>query len=78
MMQQTGNGKHEKISKWKFQKSITGWQQCLHYAWISPTTIFITSNDHSFGCPVIYMDTIHDAILFTDTSTIRDTIKLII
>ena len=33
--------------------------------------IFITSNDGSFG----YTDTIHNAILFTDTSTMLDTTK---
>ena len=29
---------------------------------------FITSNDSSVGCPIIYTDTIHDSILFIDTS----------
>ena len=34
---------------------------------------FITSNDRSFGCPSSYMDTIHNAFLFIDTSTMLDT-----
>ena len=38
----------------------------------------ITSNDHSFGCPIIYTDTIHNATWLIDTLTIRDTTKLII
>ena len=38
----------------------------------------ITDNDHSFGCPIIYMDSIHNAIFwFMDTSTMLDTRKLI-
>ena len=28
--------------------------------------ILITSNDRSFGCPIIYTDIIHSAILFID------------
>ena len=36
----------------------------------------ITSNDHSFGCPIIYTDISHNTILYIDTSTILDTIKL--
>ena len=35
-----------------------------------------TSNGRSFGSPIIYTDTIHN-ILFTDTSTMLDTTKLI-
>ena len=35
----------------------------------------ITSNDRQFDCPIINMNTIHNAILFIDTSTMRDTIK---
>ena len=30
--------------------------------------LFITINDHSIGCPIIYTDTIQSEILFTDTS----------
>ena len=37
-----------------------------------------TSNDRSFGCPVIYTDTIHNAVLFIDTSTMLDTTKIIL
>ena len=37
----------------------------------------ITSNDHSFGHP-IYTDTIYNAILSTDTSTMLDTTELIL
>ena len=39
---------------------------------------FITSNDRSFGYPIIYTDTMYNAILFIDTSTIFDTTKLIL
>ena len=35
----------------------------------------ITSNDRSFGCPIMYTYTIHNAILLIDTSTIIDTTK---
>ena len=35
----------------------------------------ISSNDRSCGCPIIYKDTIHDALLFIDTSTMLDTTK---
>ena len=38
----------------------------------------ITSNDCSFGCPIIYTYTIHNAILSKDTLTMLDTAKLII
>ena len=38
----------------------------------------ITSNDRSFGCSIINTDTIHIAILSMDTSTILDTLKLIL
>ena len=38
----------------------------------------ITSNDRSFDCPIIYVDTIHNAILFIDILTMFDTIKLIL
>ena len=38
----------------------------------------ITSHDHPFGCPIIYTDTIHNAILFTDTLTIFDTTTVFI
>ena len=40
--------------------------------------ISLTSNDRSFDCSIIYRDTIHDAILFKDTSTMFDTTKLIL
>ena len=39
--------------------------------------MYIVSNDRSFARPIIYTDTIRNAILFTDTSTMPDTIKLI-
>ena len=35
----------------------------------------ITSNDLSFGCPIMHMDTIHDANLFVDTSRTPNTTK---
>ena len=35
--------------------------------------IHITSNDRSFDCPIIYTDTINNALLFIDTSTMLDT-----
>ena len=35
--------------------------------------IFTTSNDPSFGCPTICLDTFHCAFLFIDTSTMLDT-----
>ena len=31
-----------------------------------------TSNDRSLSCPIIYTDTIHNTILFIDTSTMLD------
>ena len=37
----------------------------------------ITSNDRSFGCPIILTDAIHNAILFIDTPTMLDTAKAI-
>ena len=37
-----------------------------------------TSNDPSFRCPIIYMYNIHNAILFTDTSTILGITKFIL
>ena len=37
----------------------------------------IRRNDCSFVCPVIYTDSIHNAILFIDTSIMLDTTKLI-
>ena len=33
----------------------------------------ITSNDRPFCCPIIYINRIHNAILFIDTSTMLDT-----
>ena len=38
----------------------------------------ITSNDCSYGYPIIYTYTIHNAILSKDTLTMLDTTKLII
>ena len=40
---------------------------------MSNMTTGIISNGRSFGCPIIYTDTIHNAIFFVDTSTMRDT-----
>ena len=40
--------------------------------------IHITSNDRSFDCPIIYTDTINNALLFIDTSTMLDTTKLLL
>ena len=40
--------------------------------------IFITSNDRSFGCPIIYKDTIHSATLLIDISKMLDTTKPIL
>ena len=42
--------------------------------------VFLIINSHnlSFGCPIIYTDIIHYAIMFIDTSTIFDTTKLIL
>ena len=37
----------------------------------------ITSNDRSFGCRIIYTETIYNGILFIDNSTILDTTMLI-
>ena len=31
------------------------------------------SNDRSFGCPVIYADTIYNAVMFIHTSTMSGT-----
>ena len=36
-------------------------------------TVHITSNDHSFGCPIIYMDTIH---ITSNDRTIKSLKKL--
>ena len=36
-----------------------------------------TGNDNCFGCPNINTDTLHNVILFIDTSTMLDTSKLI-
>ena len=38
----------------------------------------ITSNDHSFGCPINYTDTTHYISLIMDTSTTLHTTKLIL
>ena len=38
----------------------------------------ITRSDHFVGCPIIYTDTIHNDILFINTSTMLDTAKLIL
>ena len=40
---------------------------------ISNMTTGITSNGRSFGWPIIYTDTIHNGIIFVDTSTMRKT-----
>ena len=37
-----------------------------------------TSIDRSFGSTIMYTDTVHKTIFFTDTSTMLDTTKLII
>ena len=39
---------------------------------------FITCSDRSFHCTNIYLDAIHNAMLFIDTSTMIDTTKLIL
>ena len=45
--------------------------------WNNYRTSSIASNDHKFGCPVIYADTIHCADLFIEISTVSDTKKSI-
>ena len=42
-----------------------------------PLIVSITSNDCSFGCPIIYKDTIHFVILFINSSTMLHTKNLI-
>ena len=39
-------------------------------------TVF-ASNGRTFGCTIIYTNTIHHAVLFTDTSSMLDTTQLI-
>ena len=45
---------------------------------VQSSTLLIIHNDHPFSCPIIYMNYIHNAILFIDISTILDTNKLIL
>ena len=40
----------------------------IAHSTVRSCTWFITSNDHSFGCPNICTDTIHNSILPIDTS----------
>ena len=72
--------KHEIISKWEFKNALLDGSNvpAMHGLLFGPTTIFITSNDRSFGCPIIYMDPIHIGILLIDTSTMLHTAKLIL
>ena len=42
-----------------------------------PSDVDITNNDLSFDSPIIYTDTIRNAILFIDTSAMFDTAKFI-
>ena len=41
-------------------------------------TVYATSNDQAFSCLIIYTDTIHNAILFTDTHEMLDTMQSIL
>ena len=43
-------------------------QTCTEQHKISQSNI--TTSDRSFGCPIIYMDTIHNVILFINTSAV--------
>ena len=45
------------------------------YVYLCPSGCVITRNDHPFGCPTIYTDSIDNATFFVDTSTIFATTK---
>ena len=64
-----------------FEKEMR--QILLKERWLTSNSLIfnkpiITSNNQLFGCPFIYMYTIHSAILFIDTSSMLDTTKHIL